>query len=136
MREETGIVLFDGVCNFCNATVRFIIRKERKPELKFASLQSETGQSLLKKYNIEQDKWGSFVLIEDGKAYLRSSAGLRLCGRFKGLWPMMKIFLIVPAFIRDGVYNFISKNRYKWWGKSVSCQIPSPELRNRFIEIN
>jgi predicted DCC family thiol-disulfide oxidoreductase YuxK len=136
LENSNEIVLFDGVCNFCNRSVQFVIRKEKKPELKFASLQSETGKRLLKKCNVEQGNDGSIVYLHNGKAYTKTSAVLRLTTKFKGIWPIFSFFLIFPPFLRDWVYVIIAKNRYKWWGKTESCQIPpSPELRQRFIDL-
>ena len=135
MEDLNEIVLFDGVCNLCNNTVQFIIRKEKKPHLKFATLQSATGKKLIEKYNVHQDNSGSVIYIKNGKAYTKTSAALRLTKRLRGLYPMLSLFLILPTFSRDWLYNLISKNRYKWWGKSESCQTPTSELRKRFIDL-
>ncbi|MBC7863661.1 MAG: DUF393 domain-containing protein [Bacteroidia bacterium] len=135
MQEPAEIILFDGVCNFCNSSVQFIIRKERKPELKFASLQSATGKFLLEKYKLDAKSLDTLVYIQNGKAYTRSSGALRITKKFKGLWPLLFGFIVVPPFIRNWVYNWVAKNRYKWWGKSDSCQIPTPALKIRFIDL-
>jgi predicted DCC family thiol-disulfide oxidoreductase YuxK len=135
MKEQEDIILFDGVCNFCNQTVQFIIRNERQAQLQFASLQSETGQRLLKEHRISSGDFGTFVYIRNGRAWTRSTAGLLLTLRLKGLWPLLSIFLIIPWFIRDIAYNIIAKKRYKWWGRTDSCQLPSPEIRKRFIDL-
>jgi predicted DCC family thiol-disulfide oxidoreductase YuxK len=135
MEIPSEIILFDGVCNFCNSSVQFIMRKEKRAELKFASLQSATGQKLLSEYGVAQDGHGTLVYIKNGKAYTRSSAALRITKKFRGIWPAMSAFLIVPSFIRDFFYNIIARNRYKWWGKSETCQIPSPGQRMRFIDL-
>ncbi len=108
---------------------------ERKPLLRFASLQSVTGKQLLEKYKVDMGAHGTFVYIRKNKAYTRSTAALLITLKLKGLWPLLAVFLIVPWFIRDAFYRFISKNRYKWWGSSDSCQIPSAETRKRFIDI-
>jgi predicted DCC family thiol-disulfide oxidoreductase YuxK len=135
MEYSDNIILYDGICNFCNQTVQFIIRHERKPELLFASLQSETGLKLIEKYKVDESGSGTFVYIRKGRAYTRSTAGLLITLKLKGLWPLMSVFLIVPWFIRDLVYRFISRNRLKWWGSTDSCQIPPPEIRKRFIDL-
>ncbi|MCD6067590.1 MAG: hypothetical protein K0S33_2416 [Bacteroidetes bacterium] len=135
MQEYPEIVLFDGVCNFCDASVQFVIAHEREPLLKFASLQSETGKSLLKKYGLDKQNIDSVVLITGGKAYTKSAAVLRLTKRMKGLYPLFFGFIIVPPFIRNAVYEWIARNRYKWYGKKESCMIPDPELRARFVDL-
>lgn len=127
------IILFDGVCNLCNGTVQFIIKRDKKNQFHFASLQSESGQHLLAKYNLPLNDYNSFVLIEDDKVYTRSLAALRVAKKLKGLWPFLYGFIIVPKFIRDGIYKWIAKNRYKWFGKQDSCMVPTYELRARFL---
>jgi predicted DCC family thiol-disulfide oxidoreductase YuxK len=129
----THIILFDGECNFCDNSVQFIIKRDPKGRFKFASLQSETGQMLLKKYQINNDL-SSFVLIENERFYLKSSAALRVCESLKGMWKFITILRVIPVPIRDCVYSFIARNRYKWFGKKESCIIPSPEVRSRFLD--
>jgi predicted DCC family thiol-disulfide oxidoreductase YuxK len=133
--EENEMVLFDGVCNFCDASVQFIIRHEKKPEIRFASLQSPTGQALLKKYDLLDKGIDSVVYIHKGKAYTKSSGALRLCRKLNALYPLLFAFIIVPPFIRNAVYDYIARNRYKWYGKKDSCMIPSPETRKRFVDL-
>lgn len=133
--EYEHIVLFDGVCNFCDSSVQFIIRKERKPILKFASLQSPTGQSLLKKFNLDPTKIDSVVFVSGEKVYLKSTAALYLVKRLKGLYPLLFGFIIVPPFIRNAVYDWVARNRYKWYGKKDVCMIPTPEIRARFVDL-
>ena len=128
------IILFDGICNLCNGAVQFVIRHDKKKHFYFASLQSPLGQELLEEYELPQNEFNSFVLIEDGKAYTRSSAALRVAKELSGGWKLIYGFIIVPKFIRDGVYKFISKNRFKWFGQRESCMIPTPELKERFLD--
>ncbi len=127
------IVLFDGVCNLCNSSVQFLIRNDKKKQLRFASLQSDFGQEVLRKFNLPQTDFNSFVLLEGEKVYLRSSAALRIAYYLGGFWTIFQIFWIIPPFIRNAIYNFIAKNRYKWFGKKTECMMPSPELRERFL---
>ncbi|WP_345240361.1 thiol-disulfide oxidoreductase DCC family protein [Pontibacillus salipaludis] len=127
-----GIVLFDGECNFCDQSVQFIIKRDPQGYFSFASLQSEVGQDLLKKYEIPADT-DSFVLIEDGRAYTKSSAALRVCKHLKGAWKTFRLFAIVPKFVRDAAYEIFAKNRYKWFGKKDSCMLPSKDIRKRFL---
>ncbi len=107
------VILFDGVCNFCNSAVNFIIKKDKEKKFFFASLQSDAGQRLLKKYNIPAAGFDSFIFIDGGQAHKRSTAGLRLYNKLPWYWKWTQVFWIVPKFIRDGVYNIIAKNRYK-----------------------
>ena len=127
------IILFDGVCNFCNGMVNFIIRHDKKNIFQFATLQSGSGQELLERYNIDWKLNDSFIVIENGKAYQKSNAALKLYDKLPWYWKWSQIFWIVPKFIRDAVYNFIAKNRYRWFGKKESCIVPTPEIRARFL---
>ncbi len=127
------IILFDGICNFCNSSVQFILKRDLKQRYHFASLQSEAGKALLKKHRIPEDI-NSFVLIEDDCYFTKSSAALRVCRNLKGPVRLLVIFTIVPAPIRDIFYHVIAHNRYKWFGKQESCMLPSPEVRKRFLD--
>ncbi|MCW3092844.1 MAG: yuxK [Ferruginibacter sp.] len=127
------IVLFDGICNFCNGAVNFAIRRDKKATIKFAALQSAAGQQLLQQFNLPFTKFNSFVLIEKGRAFTKSTAALKLCKYLTAFWPLLYGFIIVPAFIRDGVYQFIAKNRYKSFGKLDQCMIPTPQVKERFL---
>lgn len=131
--NDTAIILFDGVCNLCNASVQFIIQHDKKNHFKFASIQSEAGQKLLKKYSIDTSATDSIVLIENNRTYVKSTATLRIAKHLNGLYPLLYGFIIVPAFIRNGIYDLIAKNRYKWFGKKEACMIPSEELRSKFM---
>jgi predicted DCC family thiol-disulfide oxidoreductase YuxK len=131
--NNQSVILFDAVCNLCNTSVQYVIKHDPKAFFTFASLQGETGQTLLKKYGLSADDLNSFVLIQNDKALTRSAAALTVARQLDGLSKLLYGFIIVPAFIRDGVYNMIAKNRYKWFGKRDSCMIPSPELNSRFL---
>lgn len=126
-------ILFDGVCNLCNGAVLFIIKRDPNQKFQFASLQSAFGKSQLQKYNLNTKDVDSIVLIKSSKAFVRSTAALQIASQLNGLWPVLSIFKIFPTFIRDGVYNWIAKNRYSWFGKKDACMIPTPELKSRFI---
>lgn len=134
MTEEKKIILFDGVCNLCNHSVQFIIKRDRQKQFHFASLQGKTGQQLLEQFHLPADNLNSFILIENGTLYRKSSAALRVSRKLGGAWPLLYGFIIVPAFIRDGVYTLIARNRYKWFGKKESCMIPAPGLKERFLD--
>lgn len=128
------ILLFDGVCNLCSTAVQFIIKQDKKACFRFASLQSETGQKLLQKFKLPTDDITTMVLVEGDKYYTHSTAGLRNAWHMGGLWRIFYLFIIIPKPIRDGVYNWIARNRYRWFGQSESCMIPTAELKARFLD--
>ena len=130
---ENLVVLFDGVCNLCNGVVQIIIKNDAKKQFRFASLQSEYGQKILQQYQLPLNGFNSFVLLESGKMYTKSTGALRVAKRLKSLWPLLYGFIIVPKFIRDAVYEFVATNRYKWFGKQESCWLPTPKLKGRFF---
>jgi predicted DCC family thiol-disulfide oxidoreductase YuxK len=130
------IILFDGVCNFCNSSINLIIRKDKKNIFRFAPLQSETGARLTGHYGVDTSTTDSIVYIEDEKAYTKSTAALRIARHMKGLYPMLYAFIIIPRFVRDPVYDIIARNRYKWFGKKDSCMVPTPEVRQKFISLS
>lgn len=127
------IILFDGVCNLCNGSVQFVIKRDPNGKFRFASLQSDFGQQVLAREGLPAGKLTSFILLEDGKMYQRSTAALRVARQLPGAWALLYAFIVVPPFIRNAVYDFIAANRYRWFGKQESCMIPTPELRARFI---
>ncbi|MEO7315852.1 MAG: DCC1-like thiol-disulfide oxidoreductase family protein [Ginsengibacter sp.] len=127
------IILFDGVCNLCNSAVKFVLKRDKKSVFKFASLQSDIAKKLLKDFEVSGIGEGTFVLIDDGEVFTRSTAALKVSKHLSGIWPLMTIFMIVPRFMRDWVYNLISKNRYRWFGKRDTCMIPSPEMKIKFL---
>ena len=129
---ERYIVLFDGVCNFCNGSVNFIIDHDPEKRFKFAPLQSEIGQSLIEKHSIPRDV-DSVILVEEGKVYMHSSAGLRIAKGLGGVWSLAYVFIIVPAFIRDWAYKTFAKYRYRMFGKTDACMMPTADVRERFL---
>ena len=126
------IVLFDGDCHFCDQSVQFIIKRDPKVIFKFASLQSEVGQHIQSNYHTPKNI-DSLLLIVQNKVYDKSSAALHICKYLTGLWKLLYILVLIPKPIRDTVYDFIAKNRYRWFGKKSECRIPTPEERNRFL---
>lgn len=128
-------ILFDGVCNLCNASINFIIDRDTNNSFQFAALQSESGQQLLKthKVTIPPAGYDSLILISDGKVYKRSTAALKIASKLSGAWPLFYGFIILPVPVRDFFYNIISKNRYRLFGRTDSCRMPSPELARKFI---
>jgi predicted DCC family thiol-disulfide oxidoreductase YuxK len=127
------VILFDGVCNFCNSSVQFIIKRDPKAKFHFTSLQSEIGQQLIKEYQIPKEI-DSFIYLEGEKTYIKSTAALKVSKELRGLWKLCYLFIIVPRPIRNSFYEFFAKNRYKWFGKQESCMIPSAADRKRFLE--
>ena len=127
------ILLFDGVCNLCNGFVQFVIERDPNAQFKFAALQSEEGQELLQHFGLPQKDLFSVILIENEKAYTRSTAALRMTRLLKSPWKISYGFIILPTFFRDFFYKKIAINRYKWFGEKESCMIPTPELKSRFL---
>ncbi len=134
MKDIERLVLFDGVCNFCNFWIKFALKRDRKGKLKFGSLQGETAQRLLPQYGIDPFVITSVIFIEDGIAYHESTAALKICRHLGGGWKLLYALIIIPTFIRDGIYKWIAKNRYKWFGKQESCMLPTAEQRARFVD--
>jgi predicted DCC family thiol-disulfide oxidoreductase YuxK len=130
------IVLFDGVCNFCNAGVNRIITHDPKDRFRMAPLQSDIAKELLAPFGIKAENLDSVAFIENGKIYQRSTAALRISRRMSGAWPLLFAFIIVPPFLRDAVYDWVGRNRYKWWGKSESCMVPTPDVRRKFLAMS
>ena len=131
--NSKGVVLFDGVCNFCNSSVNFIIRHDKKDYFRFTPLQSEIGMKISEKYNLDSGNLKSVILVDKGKIYTKTTAALRIAKQLSGAWPALYVFIIVPPPIRDVVYNIIAKYRYKWWGERDACMIPTPEIRKKFL---
>ncbi len=129
------LILFDGVCNLCNSSVQYVIKHDKKDVFLFAPLQSNIGQTLIKKYNIDSNKIDSVLLYTPGKGITyKSTAALKIGAQLGFPTNLMVIFLIVPAIIRNWFYDFIAKNRYKWYGKKDACMIPTPELKGKFLD--
>lgn len=130
--QENPIVLFDGVCNYCNAMVNFAIRHDKKAIIKFAPLQSEAGKMLREKYQVDPGI-DSVILIDNDKVYTYSDAALRITKYLR--WPSKSLyaFMMVPKFIRQPFYRWVARNRYKWFGKKEVCMVPGPGVRARFL---
>ncbi len=135
MKSETEhkIILFDGVCNLCNSSVQLVIKNDSQNRFKFAALQSDSGQRLLKEFDIDTSKIDSIVLIDQNEVYIKSSAALRTARFMDGAYPLLSIFMVFPVFFRNWVYDWVAKNRYRWFGKKDQCMIPSPELKAKFL---
>lgn len=134
MNEEKKIILFDGVCNLCNSCVRFIIKHDKRNQFLFGSLQGKAGQDYLQKFNLNATVFNSFILIENDKVFTRSKAVLQVVKHLGGIWKLLYVFIILPKFIRDRMYDFVAKNRYKWFGKKEECLMPAAGLQSRFLD--
>lgn len=135
MEKGKKIVLFDGVCNLCNNTIQRIIKRDEKDLFRFAALQSETGEKLTTDRNIDTSKVDSIILIEPGVAYyVKSEAALKIGRHLKGYRTMSRVLNLFPSGLRNIVYDFVARNRYKWYGKKDQCMVPTPELRAKFLD--
>ncbi|MFD2823502.1 thiol-disulfide oxidoreductase DCC family protein [Lacinutrix iliipiscaria] len=133
--KHKKLILFDGVCNLCNSTVQYVIKHDKKDVFRFAALQSDVGKDIIQKYNIDTSKTDSILLYSNENGLkIKSTAALHIAKHLGFPNNMMVVFLIIPAFIRNWVYNYIAKNRYKWYGKREACMIPTPELRAKFLD--
>jgi predicted DCC family thiol-disulfide oxidoreductase YuxK len=132
--ENKKIILFDGVCNLCDSAVQFIIKHDKKDVFRFAALQSEIGKEICNHIGVDTSKIDSIIFYEPGVAYYyKSGATIAIAENLGVLWSWFSIFKIIPVFLRDPLYNYIAKNRYKWYGKKESCMIPTPELKAKFL---
>jgi predicted DCC family thiol-disulfide oxidoreductase YuxK len=127
------VILFDGVCNLCSSTVQFIIKRDKKNRFLFASLQSEFGESLLRRFNLSTTNFKSFLLYKEGKLYTKSTGALMVVRHLSGAWGLLYSLILVPRFLRNAVYDFVAGNRYKWFGKKEACWVPSPALKAKFL---
>lgn len=131
--EKNALILFDGVCNFCNSSVNFIIKRDNKNYFKFSPLQSEYSRNVLEQSNLSSKDFESIILYENNKLYQKSTAALKIAKHLSGLWNIFYVFIIIPPFIRDFFYDIIAKNRYKWFGKREMCMIPTAEIKEKFL---
>ena len=133
--HDKKIILFDGVCNLCDATVQELIRKDKKDAFRFAALQSETGKEIVKYIGIDTSKIDSIILYEPGKAYhIKAEAAIEIAKSIGGVYSLLGVFSVFPNWMKNSVYDFVARNRYKWYGKKESCMMPTPELKAKFLE--
>ena len=133
--NDKKIILFDGVCNLCNSSVKYVIKHDKKDEFRFVPIQSELGQKIIKHIGISAKHTDSVIFYKPGKVYYyKSTAALEIAKSLNGFFTYASIFRIIPSAIRDIIYDYIAKNRYKWYGKNESCMIPTPELKSKFLE--
>ena len=131
--SQHAIVLFDGVCNLCNGSVNFLIERDKKDEFRFASLQSEVGEQMLKDHSIRRSDTDSVILVEDGRAFVYSTAALRIAKRLGSIWSLAYGFIVLPVFVRDFFYKLVAKHRYRMFGKTDVCRMPTTEDAKKFI---
>ncbi|PHR74651.1 MAG: thiol-disulfide oxidoreductase [Lutibacter sp.] len=127
------LLLFDGVCNLCNSSVQFVIKHDKKQQFLFSSLQSDAAKEILLQFGEINMNLDSIILITDAKIYSKSSAILKIAELLGGYYAVGIIFYIIPKFIRDKIYDFVAKNRYKWYGKRENCMIPNKKIKSRFL---
>lgn len=133
--EHKKLILFDGVCNLCNNSVLFVIKRDKKNLFMFAPLQSKIGKQIIEEFNIDTNKMDSIMLYNPEMGiYYKSTAALKIASKLGFPLNLLAVSLIVPNFIRNWVYDFIARNRYKWYGKKDACMIPTPELKSKFLE--
>lgn len=133
-KPEYSIILFDGVCNLCNGVVQFILRHDKAGRFKFAALQSDTGQRILRQHGLPPEGVNSFLLLENGRLFSRSTAALRLARRLGGFYSLAYLLMLVPQPLRDFVYKMVATNRYRFFGQRESCAIPTPDRKERFLD--
>lgn len=131
---EPAIIIFDGVCNLCNKSVDFVIRRDKKRIFRYAANQSEAGAAILRQHGVEEGEQQTVYLLQNGKLYRRSTAALRIARRLPFPWFLGWTWMIFPRFLRDWVYKWIARNRYKWFGKKDTCRLPTPEERSLFLK--
>nr|WP_322623553.1 thiol-disulfide oxidoreductase DCC family protein [uncultured Flavobacterium sp.] len=132
--KDKKIILFDGVCNLCDATVQFLIKRDRKDIFRFVALQSELGQEIIKYIGIDTSKTDSIILYEPGKAYYyKAQAALEIASEIGGFYSLLSVFKVLPNGLSNAVYDYVARNRYKWYGKKDACMLPTPEMKAKFL---
>ena len=130
---KSPVLLFDGVCNLCNASVQWVLKRDRRGVFRFAALQSEAGRALLRESGLSSENFDTVVLVDGPRVFTRSDAALEIVRRIGGPWSLLAVFKIVPRPVRNAVYDWVARHRYRWFGKTESCMIPQPEWAKRFI---
>ncbi len=131
--ENHPIVLFDGYCNLCSGWVAFVIKYDEKRKFRFASLQSEAGKAVKSSFRVPEDYADSIVLVYRGRNFYKSAAALRILKLLGGIWQLLYVFIAVPPFLRNWVYDFIARHRYRWFGRRESCRVPTEEEQGQFL---
>ena len=131
--QYNKVIVFDGICNFCNAFVDFVIRHDPQRKFKFGTLQSEPAQKILRKLGLHTEEFETFLLIEDDRIFTKSTAALKIAKHLGGFWSVFTVFFIVPRPIRDGAYDVIARRRLRWMGRRDACRVPSSSEQDRFV---
>lgn len=132
--KDKKIILFDGVCNLCDSTVQFIIKRDKKDIFRFVALQSDLGEEIVNHIGTDRTKTDSIILYEPGLAYYyKAEAAIKIAVQLGGIYPLMNAFSILPKSVSNFVYDYIARNRYKWYGKKEECMIPTPEMKAKFL---
>lgn len=133
--KDKKIILFDGVCNLCDATVQEVIKKDKEDVFRFVALQSDLGQKITKHIGVDTSKVDSIILYEPGHAYyIKADAAIQIAKSIGGIYSLLNMFSVFPAWLKNGAYDLVARNRYKWYGKKQECMIPSPETKAKFLE--
>lgn len=128
-----NLILFDGVCNLCSALVQFVIRNDQAAKFRFAAIQSEIGKEIFQSHGLDPADLQTFVLIADGRMFVRSDAAIEVVSRLGGAWRSLRLFKFVPRVMRDSIYSTVARNRYRWFGRKEVCVVPTPEIKERFL---
>jgi predicted DCC family thiol-disulfide oxidoreductase YuxK len=131
--KEPSIIFFDGVCNLCNASIDFIIKRDRKNRFLVGALQDEYSRKVLAQYNVNENYLDSLVLLQNGKIFYKSTAALKIARSLSGIWPIFYPLILLPKRFRDLLYDWIASNRYTWFGKKNTCRLPTPEEKAKFL---
>lgn len=135
MSPSQSVILFDGVCNLCNSSIDFILKRDKENRFLVGALQEEAGKRLLARFQVKPEYLDSLVLVENGEIFFRSTAALKIARNLSGFWPFFYVFMAIPTSVRDWVYNWIGKNRYRWFGKKNTCRLPSPGEKAKFLSL-
>lgn len=133
LENDKKLILFDGVCNLCDASVQFVIKHDKNDVFRYTALQSDLGKEIIKKFNVDRKTDSVLLYTPDDRLYYKSTAALKIAARLGFPRNLLGIFLVVPTFIRNWMYDYIAKNRYSWYGKKEECMIPTPELKSKFL---
>ncbi|HYD91757.1 MAG TPA: thiol-disulfide oxidoreductase DCC family protein [Flavobacterium sp.] len=132
--KDKKLILFDGVCNLCDATVQFIIKHDKQDVFRFVALQSELGQEIVKYIGVDTSKTDSIILYEPGRAYYyKAEAAIRIAKELGGIYSLVGVFSVLPNWFSNKIYDYVARNRYKWYGKKEECMIPTPEMKAKFL---
>lgn len=132
--KDKKIILFDGVCNLCDNTVQFIIKKDKKDLFRFVAIQSDLGQDIINYIGVDTSKTDSILLYEPGEAYYyKAEAAIKIAKALGGIYSLMGMFSVLPKSLSNAVYDYVARNRYKWYGRKEECMIPTPEMKAKFL---